>query len=506
MIARTHVFRLLLSGTLLASGTALAQAPTPLTAPPPPAPPAMTPVAPTALGPVAGQPLALEKGASQLIRLPRPARDVLVANPKTADVVLRNPDTAFVVAKDLGETTVYFLDADGRQIAQVDVTVGSHEDAITTTLRRVLPRDDITVSVANQSVVLTGSVASQQDADNARLVAAQFVGDKQVVNLLKVHDKNQVLLRVRVTEMDRNAVKELGITPGFPAPLQFSIGGISFDFAGTPTQFANTPYGSVFVGNPQMPGTAPSYGLSAPLTPTPFVVPGQALAAPSRNLNALLQALEQNNMVRTLAEPNLTAMSGETATFRVGGEFFYPAQVAIGASSGIAAEPYAFGIQLTFTPVVLSGGLISLRIATNVSEPVPNQTTTVNGTQLPNLTLRSAATTVELPSGGSVAIAGLLEDDINNTIAGLPGVMNLPILGALFSSKQFQHNETDLVIAVTAYLVNATDANSIVFPSDGFGPASDFNMYFLGKLNATYTKPTPEAPRQPQGPFGFILE
>ena len=160
---------------------------------------------------------------------------------------------------------------------------------------------------------------------------------------------------------------------------------------------------------------------------------------------------------------------------------------------------------------MLSSGLISLRIATNVSEPTTGSTT-VNGTILPNLSERSATTTVELPSGGSVAMAGLLQNDLNNSISGLPGIMDVPILGALFSSKQFQHNETDLVIAVTAFLMKAVDPNSIVFPSDGFGPASDFNMYFLGRLNATYTKPTPDQPRQPtgpfgpKGPFGFILE
>lgn len=431
--------------------------------------------------------LALDLGKSEVIRLARPARDVLVASPTIADVVLRSADTAFVIGRKVGETNVHFFDAEGREIDEVDVTVTFDSAAVTAALRRTLPTEAISISTANQSIVLSGSVATPAEVENAQQVVRQFVtDDKAIVNLLTVHDKNQVLLRVRVTEMQRNTVKELGITPGFPAPLQFSINGLTFDFAGTPQIFGTTPFGAVAVGS----GTTPFAGAST---------------APSKNFNALLQALEQNGMVKTLAEPNLTAVSGETASFLVGGKFFIPQVIGVGASAQISAVPFPFGIQLTFTPVVLSSGLISLRIATNVSEPTTGSTT-VNGTILPNLSERSAATTVELPSGGSIAMAGLLQNDLNDSISGLPGIMDVPVLGALFSSKQFQHNETDLVIAVTAFLIKPVDPNSIVFPSDGFGPASDFNMYFLGRLNATYTKPTPDQPRQPTGPFGFILE
>jgi pilus assembly protein CpaC len=437
-----------------------------------------------------GHTLALDLGKSQVIRLARPARDVLVASPTVADVVLRTADTAFVIGRKVGETNVHFFDAQGRQIDEVDVTVTFDSAAVTEALRRVIPTEAISVSTANQAIVLSGSVASPQQVENAQQVVRQFVSDdKAIVNLLTVHDKNQVLLRVRVTEMQRNTVKELGITPGFPAPLQFNIDGLTFDFAGNPTTFGTTPFGGLFLGPP--PGAA--------LTPFPGATTG-----PSRRFSALLQALEQNGMIKTLAEPNLTAVSGETASFLVGGKFPLPSVVGVGASSQVVPVFYPFGVQLTFTPIVLSSGLISLRIATTVSETATP--TTISGTSVPSLTERSATTTVELPSGGSVAIAGLLQNDLTNTISGLPGIMDIPVLGALFSSKQFQHNETDLVIAVTAFLVKPADPSSIVFPSDGFGPASDFNMYFLGRLNATYTKPTPDQPRQPKGPFGFILE
>jgi pilus assembly protein CpaC len=443
-----------------------------------------------------GRMLALDIGKSQVIRLARPARDVLVASPTIADVVLRTADTAFVIGRKVGETNVHFFDAEGREIDELDVTVTFDSTAVIAALRRALPTEVIGVSTANQAIVLSGSVASPQQVENAQQIVRQFVADdKAIVNLLSVHDKNQVLLRVRVTEMQRNTVKELGITPGFPAPLQFNINGLTFDLAGTAQTFGTTPFGGLFLSPP--PGTA--------LTPFPG-----ATAGPSTHFSALLQALEQNGMVKTLAEPNLTAVSGETASFLVGGKFPLPSVVGVGSSSQVVPVFYPFGVQLTFTPIVLSSGLISLRIATTVSET--STPTTISGTSVPSLTERSATTTVELPSGGSVAIAGLLQNDLNNTISGLPGLMDIPVLGALFSSKQFQHNETDLVIAVTAFLVKPVDPNSIVFPSDGFGPASDFNMYFLGRLNATYTRPTPDQPRQPtgpfgpKGPFGFILE
>jgi len=447
-----------------------------------------------------GRAVALDIGKSQVIRLGRPARDVLVANSTIADVVLRSTDLAFVIGKKVGETNVFFFDAEGRQIDAVDITVTFDSEAVTAALRRALPTEDISVSTANQAIVLSGSVAMQQEIENAQQIVRQFVtDDKAIVNLLTVHDKNQVLIRVRVTEMQRNTVKELGITPGFPAPLSFTIGGFNFNFAGNQTTFGTTPYGSASL-NPAPTGGSP-FGLTPAPGLTPF--PG-AIAGPATRFTALLQALEQNGMVKTLAEPNLTAVSGETASFLVGGKFPLPSVVGVGSSSQIVPTFYPFGVQLTFTPVVLSSGLISLRIATTVSET--STPTTISGTTVPSLTERSATTTVELPSGGSVAIAGLLQNDLNNTIKGLPGIMDIPVLGTLFSSKEFQHNETDLVIAVTAFLIKPVDPNSIVFPSDGFGPASDFNMYFLGRLNATYTKPTPETPRQPKGPFGFILE
>ncbi len=452
--------------------------------------------APTAAG---APPLTLEVNKSQIIRLGRPARDVLVANPAIADVMLRSAETAFVIAKKIGETNVFFFDAAGRQIDALDVNVRFDSTAVNDALHRALPTEDIVVSTANQSLVLTGTVASQQTVDNAQQIARQFVtDDKSIINLLGVRDRNQVVLRVRVTEMQRTTVKELGITPGFPAPLGFSIGGVGFSIGGNAPALLQTPFLGIYTG----PG-ATAAGAALSPTPTTSAFPANP-AATSDRFAALLQALESNGLVKTLAEPTLTAVSGETASFLVGGKFPLPSVVGVGSTAEIVPTFYTFGVQLTITPVVLSSGLISLKISTTVSDT--GASTIVGGTSVPSLTERGATTTVELPSGGGIAIAGLLQNDLQNTIQGLPGLMELPVLGALFSSKQFQHNETYLVIAVTAYLVKPMDPNAIAYPSDGFGPASDFNMYFLGHLNASRVPPGGDPVRQPKGPFGFILE
>lgn len=355
-----------------------------------------------------GRTMSLDLGKSQVIRLERPARDVLVANSLIADVTLRSADLAFVIGKKVGETNIYFFDAEGRQIDAIDVSVTFDSEAVAAALKKALPTEDITVSTANQAIVLSGSVVSQQELEDAQQIVRQFVSDdKAIINLITVHDKNQVLIRVRVTEMQRNTVKELGITPAFPAPLSFSVFGFNFNFAGNPTLFGTTPYGGLNLnaGGPGLPAAIATPGL------TP--IPG-AIGAPSTSFAALLQALEQNGMVKTLAEPNLTAVSGETASFLVGGKFPLPSVVGVGASSQVVPIFYPFGVQLTFTPVVLSSGLISMRIATTVSET--STPTEISGTSVPSLTERSATTTVELPSGGSVAIAGLLQNDITNTI------------------------------------------------------------------------------------------
>ncbi len=438
----------------------------------------------TVAPPAVTRALNLDVNKSRIIHLSRPARDVLVANPAIADVGLRSPDTAFVVGRKVGETNVYFFDADGHQIDGIDLTVKFDSGAVSTVLHQMLPSEQIQVATANQSLVLTGSVASAQDAENARQIARQFVADdSSIINLISIRDKSQVLLRVHVSEMSRSVVKELGITPGQPTPFNFSIGGSHFSFTGnTPNFTGNTPFGALSSAIPLGGGGSATF-------------------------TSLLQALESNGLVKTLAEPNLTAVSGETASFLVGGQFPVPSPQPSGGGTTITVTYKDFGVRLTFTPVVLSSGQINLKIATEVSQLSTEGAITINGFNIPALSMRRAVTTVELPSGGSIAIAGLLQNNIQNTIQGLPGLKDIPVLGSLFSSTQFQRKESDLVIAVTPLLVKAVDPNVLALPTDGFGPASDFNMYFLGRVNATYGKSTPEFPHgQPKGPYGYILE
>ncbi|HYM31460.1 MAG TPA: pilus assembly protein N-terminal domain-containing protein [Candidatus Cybelea sp.] len=431
--------------------------------------------APTALT-AADRQMALSLNKSQIVRLSRPARDVLVANPAIADVVMRSSEAAFIIGRKVGETNVYFFDAAGKQIDQVDLRVEFDSAAVLAAVHSVIPNEQIDVSTANQSIVLTGSVASAQVAENARQIARQFVADdNSIINMLKIRGQNQVLLRVRVSEMARQIVKELGI--GTSAQLN---GKNTFNLAPNPLSFINTPFSTAT---------------------------GTFLSTPFDLLTIQLQALEQNGLVKTLAEPNLTAVSGEAATFLVGGEFPVPVPQASGNGTIITITYKQFGIRLTFTPVVMSGNLINLRISTEVSQLSAQGQVNLSGFLIPALSVRRAETVVEMPSGGSIAIAGLLQNDIQNTLNGLPGLKDIPILGALFSSTQFQRQETDLVIAVTPLLVKPVDPNVIAYPTDGFGPASDFDMYLLGRLHATYTKPEPGFPHgQPKGPFGFILE
>jgi pilus assembly protein CpaC len=424
-----------------------------------------------------GRIVTLDVNKSRLVRLPRPARDVLVSNPAIADIVLRSADTAFIIARKVGETNVFFFDEAGQQIEALDLVVAFDSTAVAAAMIRMIPNERIEVATANQSLVLTGSVASPAVAENARQIARQFVADDNaIINLLNIRDKNQVLLRVRVSEMSRQTVKELGITPGG----NFNIGSSRFNLTGAAMNFTSTPFAS----------------LNA-------VIP----LAGAATLTALLQALESNGLVKTLAEPNLTAVSGETASFLVGGQFPVLSPQASSTGTTISVVYKDFGVRLTFTPVVLSGGLINLRIATEVSQLSTQGQVAANGFVIPALSVRRAETTIELPSGGSIAIAGLLQNDIQNTIRGLPFLKDIPVLGSLFSSTEFQRSESDLVIAVTPLLVRPVDPKQMAFPTDGFGPASDFNLYFMGKLHAQYAKPDAAAAQaRPRGPHGVILE
>ncbi|MGQ0663782.1 MAG: type II and III secretion system protein family protein [Pseudomonadota bacterium] len=418
--------------------------------------------------------IALPVAKSQVLRLPDEVRDVMVANPEIADVVMRSPAMAFLVGRKIGDTNVYFFNARGQQVRHIVVRVEMDLTALKAALKQLIPNEKIEATAANQSVVLTGSVGSATAADSARQVARQFVqSDETVINLLQVRGDQQVLLRVRVAEMSRQVVKELGLSTnavfqfGSPRLQQFDItSGIA---------------------------RADQFGTIA------ATIRFNAL----ERLTSTIQALERTGLVKILAEPTLTAVSGETANFLVGGEFPVP----VPQQQTVTIQFKQFGIRLNFTPVVLSAGFLSLKIATEVSQLTERGQVVLGGFTIPALTVRRAETTVEMPSGGSLVIAGLLQNDIRNTMQGFPVLKDIPILGALFRSAEFQRDETELVIAVTPLLVRSADPNEIAFPTDGFGAAHDFDMFVLGRLHAVYKRPGPSPGTLPvRGPIGFILE
>lgn len=418
--------------------------------------------------------LALNKG--RIFRLQRDARDVLVSNPDIADVVMKTPRLVYVFGQEIGETNVFFFDGDGEEIVQLDITVDRDLTSLRTVLADLLPNTDVEVYAVNQNIVLRGPVRSAQAAEDVRRIARRFVAeDDEIISMLSIGGDQQVMLRVRVAEMTRTMVKELGVN------LTFTDNGRGR--LQTSGQIGNGAGSNAFGAGIGVVGIVDAFTA----------------------LSAVIDALDRQGLIKTLAEPNLTAVSGENANFLVGGEFPVPIPQ---DEDTVVIEWREFGVLLTFTPVVLNSGMISLKISTEVSQLSTDGQVTISGFVIPALTVARAETTVELPSGGSFVIAGLLQNDITNTIEGFPGLKDIPVLGALFRSVAFSKQETELVITVTPYLVRAISENDVVLPTDGFAPASDFDMIFLGRLHDVYRKPetTKVAAKPLQGPIGYIME
>jgi pilus assembly protein CpaC len=406
---------------------------------------------------------------ARVVYLPVDARDVLATNSNVADVILKSPRIVYILGNKVGSTNVLFIDSDGHQIARLDIRVETDLSALDAMLDLLMPDENIDVISINENVALTGTVSTPQVSANALTIAQRFVPPESIVNLLNVRNEQQVLLKVRFTEMNREAVKEFGIdTSWFPG---FNPFGINFGILSGTGDTANT-----------------------------F---GQIQASTDR-LNTATNALEQSNLVRTLAEPSVTAISGEAASVLVGGEFPIPVP---GSDNTVTIEFREFGVVLEFTPVVLSDERISLHVNTEVSATTTTNAVTVQGFVIPALTVRRATTSVDLPSGGSLVIAGLLQNDINTSVSGFPGLMDLPVLGTLFRSTQFQRQETELVVLVTPYIVRPVSPNDIAFPTDGFAPSSDIELYFLGRVASVYAgREEIPVPGEMPAEIGFIVE
>ncbi|MGB3447805.1 MAG: type II and III secretion system protein family protein [Xanthobacteraceae bacterium] len=443
------------------------------------------PAAATASGHLNARHLALGIGKSVVIDLPRDVKDVLVADPKIANAVVRSAQRAYIIGATVGQTNIVFFDAEGQQIAAYDIAVTRDLNGIRGMLKQVLPNAAINVEGIGQGVVLTGSVATQAESQQAFDIAVRVVGEeKNVVNSLSVRGRDQVMLKVVVAEVQRNVIKQLGV-----------------DLS------ANMNYGTAVVNfNNSNPFTANGRALVTGNAATAGFGNSGTVGVPS--VQATVRAMESAGVMRTLAEPSLTAISGESANFLAGGEF--PVPSGITCTNGVCTPSIIFkkfGIALNFTPVVLSEGRISLRVATEVSEVTNENAIQISGTSVPSIKTRRADTTLEIPSGGSMAMAGLIQQQTKQAINGMPGLTRLPILGTLFRSRDYVNNNTELMVLVTPYVVRAVAQKDLSRPDDGFVAASDPQADLLGSINRIYGVPGRDpADRKYRGTYGFITD
>ena len=380
--------------------------------------------------------LTIQLNEGQLVRLDSPARSVFIANPAIADITVRSAKLFYVFGKSPGRTTLYAVDKNDNVIINRTVVVKHNLGGLADGLATLLPSRGVKVESIEGGIILSGAVANPSEAENARRLAARYIGEgEEIINLLALTQPTQVNLRVKIAEVSRRAIQELGLNLGLD--LQILNGNFSLIT------------GDAFVGF----GSDSLIGFGA--------LAGGSLGA--LGIEAAFEALEEMGMSRTLAEPNLTALSGETASFLAGGEF--PIPVARDADT-ITIEFKEFGISLAFTPTIIGDSRISLRVRPEVSQLSADGAITIGGLTLPALKVRRAETTVELASGQSFAIAGLVQEDFRNTIRQVPLLGDIPVLGALFRSEAFQRNETELVIIVTPYIVRPVGSDSIPLPTD----------------------------------------
>lgn len=430
---------------------------------------------------------------SLVVELPRDVRDVLASDPKILDIVVNSSRRAYLIGTGLGQANAFFFDKNGDRILTLEVVVDRDAAPLERLLNRLIDNAKIKVEFLNDTVVLTGSVPHPSDAARASDIASRFIVTddpradvkyrEKVINLLTTGAKEQVLLKVTVVEMERNIIKQLGVDI---------------------TNLAGTAGATFVTGNLSL---ATLRNLQFPFNNKDIVSniqTGLGFQSNSTDASAIVRALEQNGLVRTLAEPTLTAISGETANFLAGGEFPIPIAQ---DDNRISLEYKPFGVGLSFTPLVLSEGRISMKVSTEVSELTNEGAVTLGIVTVPGLKVRRANTTIELPSGGSLVIAGLISDETKQAITGQPGLKNLPVLGALFRSRDFIKSETELVVIVTPYMVDPTARHNLARPDKGFALASDAQSNLLGRLNRVYGRKPEEMPAgQYTGNFGFIVE
>ncbi|TNE52726.1 MAG: type II and III secretion system protein family protein [Sphingomonadales bacterium] len=431
-------------------------------------------------------------GRGELITIPGTMSDVFIANDAVADVQVKSQRQLYVFGKAGGETTIYASNSRGDVIWSANIRVGSNIDSIDQMLALAMPEAKIGVAtMGTNTVLLTGTVAAPEDAAEAERLVQAFVGDDtNVIARLKMATPLQVNLQVRFAEVSRSLVRTLGGNLStFDGTDGFRFG-VATGREGFLPQW--TVGGGVFTG-----GTEASDGTSL-VTQN---APGTTLSGFGKflglDLAGALDLAERDGLVTTLSQPNLTALSGETADFLAGGEFPIPTSQGLGST---AIEYRKYGVSLSYTPTVLANGRISIRVRPEVSELSSQGAVTINGFQIPALTTRRAETTVELGSGQSFMIAGLMSNNAQNTIDKAPGVGDLPIIGNLFRSRSFRKGETELVIVVTPYLVKPVNASDIRLPTDGFRASTELQQLFGYRDNdgeSGAVRPGPSAVNNP---------
>jgi pilus assembly protein CpaC len=406
--------------------------------------------------------LRLSIGKSQIIYSREPLDQVVIGNPEIADIKLLSSRQVLILGSKPGHTNLVFRDKNRSLIAVMDVVVGYDVEGIKRKLYEVIPHEEgIEVRGANDQVMLSGQVSNALAMDTAISIASSYVPKNKVINMLQVGGGQQVMLEVRIAEIARRSAKELGI--GIEAADSGTSGIRSFNFSNgvAATGGALNSTGSVYTDASNTFGSLAISDLTGNIAET---------------LTLRLRILETEGLAKTLAEPNLVAMSGQEASFLAGGEF--PYQI-VGATGNIGNEFKEFGVGLKFTPTVLNNQKINLRLNAEVSA------IDASGGNPPPINTRRAATTIEMADGQSFAIAGLLQNDIQNALNQIPGLGDIPILGALFRSSKFQRQETELVVIVTPRLVKPVSGEKLTAPTDNFVPASWMDQYLLGNLEGS---------------------
>jgi pilus assembly protein CpaC len=436
----------------------------------------------------------LSVGRGRLVSLPAAMSDIFVADEAVADVQVRSNRQLYIFGKKPGETSIYATDASGRVVFSTVARVGNNIETIDQMLSLAMPEASSSANTMNGFVLLTGTVQSPEDSAEAERLVQAFVGEQtKVLSRLRTATPLQVNLQVRIAEVNRSLVKEISgnlLTRDTDGPLGNGfLGGV---FGGrTPGSIADIPAPTaIFPGSPIPRPYDPATGL--PISSTTLGTSYQfntptgkrSLAGAGRlfglDLMASLDIGERSGLVATLAQPNLTAISGETADFLAGGEFPVPIP---GNLASTTIEYRKYGVSLAYTPTVLSNGRISLRVRPEVSELSTEGAIEMQGFQIPALTIRRAETTVELGSGESFMIAGLINNRSIGAIDKMPGLGDVPLLGTLFKSDSFRRGETELVIVVTPYLVQPVSANDIKLPTDAFQDSNDLQRLLLNQTS-----------------------